>query len=302
MTSVLVAGATGMLGSSIARHLLEQDRVQVRLLARQRSARGAKADLLDELTERGATVVIGDLTDPSSLDTATTGVDIVVSAVQGGRDIIVDGQVALASAAVRSGVRRFIPSDFAIDLFAAPDGAPQFDLRKHAAAAIDAMNLEVVHVLNGAFMDMMLDPNTAGIVDLNANIARLWGTGDERFNLTTVDDTARFTAVIATDDAPLAGVRMVSGAETSFNDIVERTEKVTGRTITRQVFGDADDLRRITAAASDNPWSVIREWYFLSMITVPPFAATENDRYPGLHLTSLDEYLTNAYRAHAHAA
>jgi hypothetical protein len=68
----------------------------------------------------------------------------------------------VAEAAVRNGVRRFFPSDFAIDLFAAPDGAPQFDLRKQADALIDALPLQVVHVLNGAFMDMMFDPETAG--------------------------------------------------------------------------------------------------------------------------------------------
>lgn len=106
--------------------------------------------------------------------------------MQGGASIIVDGQVALAQAAERSGVRRFFPSDFALDLFAAPAGAPQFDLRKEADAQIDAMNLEVVHVLNGAFMDMMLDPATAGIVNLGEGSVQLWGTGDEPFNLTTV--------------------------------------------------------------------------------------------------------------------
>ena len=40
------------------------------------------------------------------------------------------------------------------------------------------------------------------------------------------------------------------------------------------------------------PGQWYREWYFLSMITVPPFAATDNDRYPDLRLTSLDDYLT----------
>jgi len=80
---------------------------------------------------------------------------------------IVDGQVALAGAAAQNGVRRFLPSDFAIDLFAAPEGAPQFDMRRRADSVIDALPLEVVHVLNGAFMDMMLDPSTAAAVDLD---------------------------------------------------------------------------------------------------------------------------------------
>ena len=183
-TTLPIAGASGRLGGLIAGHLLDQDGVVVRLLVRESAqADPDKARKLDGLVARGASIVTGDVGDPESLDRATRGVDVVVSALQGGADVIVDGQIALAEAAVRNGVRRFFPSDFALDLFAASDGAPQFDLRKAADAAIDALPLEVVHVLNGAFMDMMLDPNRAGIVNLQTNKARLWGTGDEPFNL-----------------------------------------------------------------------------------------------------------------------
>jgi nucleoside-diphosphate-sugar epimerase len=306
MTTVLIAGSTGMLGSLIAGHLLDLgdtggERAAVRLLLRDSSpADPDKAAIIDDLVARGAATVIGDVTDPETLADAVTDVDVVVSALQGGEDIILHGQVALAEAAAHAGVRRFIASDFALDLFKAPVGAPQFDLRRAADDAIDRMDLEVVHILNGAFMDMMLDPKTAGIVDLSAGTARLWGTGDEPFNLTTVDDTARFTARIATDPADLGGVRMVSGSETTFNTIIAKTEELTGRTFTRNVMGDVDDLRRITSEA-ENPWSVIMQWYFLSMITVPPFPSTENDRYPDLTLTSLDDYLTEAHRSTATA-
>ena len=275
MTSVLIAGGTGMLGRSIASHLLDQPDVDVRLLVRDSSPGDpGKEGAIQHLVSRGASIVAGDVSDPASLDQATQGVDVVISALQGRSEIIVDGQVALAEAAVRNGVRRFFPSDFAIDLFAAPDGAPQFDLRKQADAIIDALPLQVVHVLNGAFMDMMLDPETAGIVNLQNNTARLWGTGDEPFNLTTVDDTAHFTALLATDPADISGVRAVSGAETTFNTIIAETERLADTTLAVQILGDADDLRRITAEA-DDPWSVIRQWYFLSMITVPPLPRSE---------------------------
>lgn len=297
MTTVLIAGGTGMLGGLIAGHLLDQDGVDVRLLVRESATTDpAKSADLGRLTARGARIVIGDVADPASLDQAVRGVDVVISALQGGADVIVDGQVALAEAAVRHGVRRFLPSDFALDLFAAPDGAPQFDVRKQADEVIDGLPLEVVHVLNGAFMDMMLDPNTAGIVDLQASTARLWGTGDEPFNLTTVDDAAHFTARLATDPRDVSGIRTVSGAETTFNTIIAKTERLTGRPLTVQTLGDADDLRRITAEA-DNPWSVVMEWYFLSTITVPPFARTDNERYPDVHLTTLDQYLVDAHHA-----
>jgi uncharacterized protein YbjT (DUF2867 family) len=189
-TTALIAGATGTLGNRIATHLLAQDDVDVRLLLRAAvPSDAAKSRGVDALTEAGATAVLGDVTDPASLDAATAGVDVVVSALQGGPEIIIDGQVALAHAAAGNGARRFVASDFAIDLFAAPPGAPQFDMRRRADEQLDALPLEVVHVLNGAFMDLMLDPSTPGLIDLDQGTVMLWGTGDEPFDLTTVDDT-----------------------------------------------------------------------------------------------------------------
>jgi len=300
-TTVLLAGATGMLGNRIAPHLLDQSDVEVRLLLRSAApAEAGKAEAVSALVARGASVVTGDVTEPASLDAATAGVDVVVSALQGGPEIILDGQVALARAAAGNGVRRFLPSDFAIDLFAAPQGAPQFDMRRRADSAIDALPMQVVHVLNGGFMDLMLDPGTPGLIDLDKGTAMLWGTGDEPFDLTTVDDTARFTARVATDPADLSGVRYLSGDRTTFDTIVGETERITGTTLTRNVLGSADDLRRITAGA-DDPWSVVPQWYFLSMLTVAPFPTNENDRYPDAHPTGLHDYLVQAHRALAQA-
>ena len=138
MTTVLIAGGTGMLGGLITEHLLEQDGVEVRLLVR-RSARNDpdKAARIDDLVARGARVFGGGFRHVASLVRAPAGAYVGISALQGGPDVIVDGQIQLAEAAVRNGVRRFFPSDFALDLFAAPTGAPQFDMRKEADAAID---------------------------------------------------------------------------------------------------------------------------------------------------------------------
>lgn len=296
-TTVLIAGATGMLGTRIAAHLLEQADVDVRLLLRDGvSSNRDKARAVATLTHSGASVVTGDVADIDSLRAATSGVDVVISALQGGPEVIVDGQVNLARAAAANGVRRFLPSDFAIDLFAAPEGAPQFQMRRHADQLIDELPMQVVHVLNGAFMDMMLDPATPGLINLETGTVLIWGTGDEPFDLTTVEDTARFTARVATDPVDLSGVRYLSGARSTFNEIIAETEGLTGRPLTRTVLGSADDLRRLTASAED-PWAVVPQWYLLSMLTVPPFPTTENDRYPDAHLTGLREYLTRAHHA-----
>ena len=78
--TVLLVGATGMLGSRIAHHLLAQPGAHVRLLVRDP---GASKPALDPLSARGAEIIAGDLADAASLDRATHGIDVVVSAVQG---------------------------------------------------------------------------------------------------------------------------------------------------------------------------------------------------------------------------
>jgi uncharacterized protein YbjT (DUF2867 family) len=295
-TTVLLAGSTGMLGNRIAGHLLDQPDVTLRLLLRSATPADAdKARAIADLVARGAEVVVGDVTEPASLAAATAGADVVVSALQGGRAIILDGQVALAEAAAANGVRRFVPSDFAIDLFAAPAGAPQFDLRKQADQAIDALPLEVVHILNGGFLDMMVDPSGHGLVDLEHGVVTFYGTGDEPINLTTVDDTAHFTAKVAVDPADLSGVRYLSGAETTFNEITAESARFSGVTLKPNVLGDVEDLRKATEAAGD-PWSVLQQWYFLAMLTVPPFPHNDNERYPDVRPVGLCDHLAQVYR------
>jgi uncharacterized protein YbjT (DUF2867 family) len=121
--TVLLAGATGMLGGRIAHHLLEQPDARVRLLVRDMTS---KKHALDAFAAKGAELIEGDLADPASLDRATQGVDVIVSAVQGGPDVIIDGQVALAAAGKRNGLRRILPSDFGLDLFkATPANMPR---------------------------------------------------------------------------------------------------------------------------------------------------------------------------------
>lgn len=297
MTTVLVAGGTGMLGSHIASHLLNQDGVAVRLLSHAGSASDpARRARIDPLVARGATVVGADVLQPESLGSALAGVDVVVSALQGGPDVIVQGQINLAEVAVRSGVRRFLPSDFAIDLFRAPEGAPQFEARKQADTAIDAMDLEVLHVLNGGFMDLMLSPDQPGLVNVDQATVQFWGTGDEVIDLTTLSDTAQFTARLATDESARPGIHTISGAQVSFNTIAQELEKVTGIALRRTSWGSVDELREVIAAKGGaGSWDAVMEWYFLAMLTTPPLSNPANDRYSEIRPVGLPDYLADAY-------
>lgn len=273
-----------MLGGKIAAELSAMPQVQLRLLARPDSLQDPrKRAAFTALTARGGSIVEGDLAQPETLDAATTGVEVVISAVQGAREVIVDGQVALAKVAARNGVRRILPSDFALDIFKAPPGEHlYFDLRREADDLIAATGIESIHVLNGAFMDSFVD----AFFDHRKRIATYWGSGEERFDVTTVDDTARYTARAALDTTLPSGKLAVAAEQLSFGHMVDTVDAVTGHTYTRRSLGSIDDLRQAivdTRRHDSDPAAPVMLVYMLFMLTgQTALDDLQNSRYPDI--------------------
>ncbi|MBV8702068.1 MAG: NmrA family NAD(P)-binding protein [Acetobacteraceae bacterium] len=292
--TVLLVGATGMLGSRIASHLLDQPEARVRLLVRD-----AGDDRLKPLLARGAELIEGDLANPAALDRATQGVDVIVSAVQGGPEVIVDGQVALARAGKRNGVRRILPSDFALDLFKATPGEhPAFDMRRQADERIAAAGLEQVNMLQGAFMWVFLPGH--GAVDPDAGTIGFFGNGDRPIEVTSVEDTARMAARVALDPSVPAGKFAFAGDRVSVREAGEILGRQVGRTLRPVSYGSEDDLRAAMAAA--DPEKRVMLAYLLYM-TNGQTALThlQNDRYPDLKLESFADFAAHEAPAAAHA-
>jgi uncharacterized protein YbjT (DUF2867 family) len=290
---VLLAGATGMLGGHLARHLLLQPDARLRLLVRD-AHDPKKASVIRSLLALGAEVVEGDLADPESLDRATQGIDVIVSAVQGGPDVIVAGQVALAEAGKRNGVRRMLPSDFALDLFKAiPGQHAMFDARRQADEHIVATGLDTIHILQGGFMDLFLPGK--GAVDDVAGTVNFWGDGTMPVEVTTVEDTARMTARVALDRDVPAGKFAFAGDRLSFDAAATVLEERTGRRYRRVSLGSEADLRAAHAAALLNPadpFKHIMLAYLLYMTTgQTALEDVNNTRYAGLKLSSFDEFV-----------
>ena len=294
--TILLAGATGMLGSRIAHHLLAQSPARVRLLVR--NVAGKKA-ILDPLAANGAELIEGDLADPASLDRATRGVDVIVCAVQGGPDVIIDGQVALAEAGRRNGVRRILPSDFALDLFKATPGEHMmFDLRATADARIGEIGLEQVNVLQGGFMDLFLPGR--GAIDLEAGTVGFFGGGNRPIEVTSVEDTARMVARVALDRDVQAGKFAFAGDRVSFREAGEIVAKQTGHPIRPVAFGSEADLR--AAMAKADPQKRVMLAYLLYM-TNGQTALTDlqNDRYPDIRFESFADFFARTQRVPAAA-
>ena len=106
--TVLVAGATGMLGTKIVSALLDKGDVNVRAMVRSLDDSNEKnRQKIDAMKAKGATIVEGDVMQPETLLNPCTGVDVVVSAI-GNSDATVPGQKNLIDAAKQQGVKRFI--------------------------------------------------------------------------------------------------------------------------------------------------------------------------------------------------
>ncbi|MER6579300.1 NmrA family NAD(P)-binding protein [Nonomuraea sp. NPDC001023] len=289
---VFVAGATGLLGRHIVSSLLDQN-AAVRVLVRP-GADANRRSALAALRSRGVEVTEGDVADPAeALAEAVGDADTVVSVVQGGPDVIVDGQVNLARAAAKAGARRFIPSDFAIDLTRLDDGDNVMtDWRRRAATAYADAGLEVVSVLNGAFYEVMV--GFMGLIDWHRGTLSHWGDPDQPLDLTSVSDTAAYTAAVALDQQATGTLRF-AGDVLSMRQFHEAVQRGSGRTLELRHLGTADDLRaeiERQAARTQNPFDYVALQYQWCMVTGKgKFAVLDNDRYPQITPTPVTDFV-----------
>jgi nucleoside-diphosphate-sugar epimerase len=296
--TVLLVGASGALGGMIARALLEKPGVTLRCLVRP----GSRAKLKD-LEAAGAQLVEGDLEAGSeqALAAACSGAWSVVSAVQGGPDVIIDGQSRLLRAAIAARARRFIPSDYSFDFFNLADGENiNSDWRRsfaHAAAREAAgTGTEVVHLLNGCFLDRGVLFGFLGAIDLEKGTARYWGDGNTPMDFTTYADTARYTAEAAVDPEPLPSRFNVSGDTLNFHELVRACQEATGRTLKMERLGSMEDLdrelERRRGAEPHNVFFWLPLMYFRGMLSGKGrLGELINKRYPHLHPATVRDYI-----------
>ncbi|MFB4298636.1 NmrA family NAD(P)-binding protein [Actinomadura sp. NTSP31] len=289
---IFVAGATGLLGGQIVRALLDQG-VPVRALVRPGTGE-EKVSALSTSRTGGLELVEGDITGPvEHLAEAVGDATTVISAVQGGPEVIVDGQANLVRAAEKAGARRFVPSDFAVDMTKLDDGDNfMMGWRRQAAAARVGTALEVVSVLNGAFYEVMT--GFMGLIDWEQGTLSHWGDPDQPLDLTSVADTAAYTAAVALDPAA-SGTLRFAGEVMSMRQFHDAVQRGSGRTLQLRHLGAADDLRaEITrqAALTDNPFDYVALQYQWCMVSgKAKFDNLDNARYPQVTPQSLTDFV-----------
>jgi uncharacterized protein YbjT (DUF2867 family) len=281
---ILVAGATGMLGSNITRRLLA-DGHSVRILVRPGSDYHA-------LVEAGARPVVGELSDPASLRQACAGVATVIttanSAARGGRDTVETVEIAgnrnLIDAARDSGVTHFIFIS-ALGVF---EDSPVPFMRGKALAER--------HLRESGMPFTILQPNIfldvwAGMLVLGPVMAgqpvTLIGEGRRRHSMIAADDVASFTVACVDNDAALNRTIPLGGPDAvSWREVVAAAGRALGRDIPIATASPADGLPGLPETVSQLAAGF--EMYD-SVVPMDDTASTF-----GVRLTSLDEFMRGA--------
>ena len=290
-THVLLVGGTGRFGRRLASALLSRPGIHLHVLVR----RGSRRESLAGLADQGVTLVEGSLDDVRSLDSAVEGVDAVVSAVHGGPEVLLDGQLRLLDAARRHGVMRFIPSNYLPDFFQLAGGEDAlWDLHRRVAEAVERSGVRHTIILCGGFMEVALSP-VAHVFDLERGLVAYWGTGDEPFDVTAMRDAAHWVAEAVVDRRAENRRLELVGDVVTVNEVARLYQELTGRPLQSIHRGSVEELRRHLARVEGAPRAshdgIMHPHVLMQLAGKGRLLHAANAEFPRIHPMTVREYL-----------
>jgi uncharacterized protein YbjT (DUF2867 family) len=285
--TILVAGATGFLGSEICSQLTAKNK-QVKGLVRTTS----DATKVARLKASGVETVEGDLKDIASLQNALQGVSTIISTVSSSlsrqegdsiQTVDEEGQINLIDAAENAGVDHFIYISFCEMADQFPLQTAKRKVEKHLVlSGISFTILQPTY-----FMEVWLSP-AVGFDYPNAK-ASIYGTGNSKISWIAIKDVAAFAVAAADNPAAKNAVIELGGPEAvSPLQVVNIFEKAKGKQFELQ-FVPEEALRAQKEAATDP----LSESFAALMWGVAKGSEIDMkntlDKFP-IHLTAVTEY------------
>lgn len=271
---ILVSGATGQQGGTVARNLLERG-FAVRGLTRDTEKAAAK-----ELADLGAEVVSGDLEDRASIDRVLDGVYGVFS-VQQFWEVGVEGEVRqgilLADAAKEAGVEHLVYSS--VGGAHRETGIPHFDSKWEVEEHVRAIGVPHTVLRPAFFMqnwEMMREPILGGTLPQPLD-------PDKPFQMIDGDDIGVFAARAFDDPEAWIGREVdIAGDELTMTEIAGTFSRVIGRNVDYfQVPWDGFEEQM------GEEYTIMYRWF--NDYGYEADIAALRDEYPGL--ASFEQYL-----------
>jgi uncharacterized protein YbjT (DUF2867 family) len=292
---ILVAGATGLLGSEICLRLREAGRA-TRAMVRE----GSNGDKVARLREAGAETVIADLKDPDSLVRACDGAGCVLSTAtstlsrrEGDSIETVDrvGQSALIEAARQAGVERFvyvsIPPDLHYD-------CPLTQAKREVEGRLAASGMSYTVLQANYFMEVWLSPALG--FDYNNGRATIYGAGERPLGWISYRDVAGFAIDAIDSGAVRDRIVPVGGPENlTPHEVVQTFERVSGRAFHVEHVPESALLEQYGQAT--DPLSKSFAALMLEYARGCPMDVSETARLMPRSLTTVAEYAASAGRS-----
>jgi len=234
---ILVAGATGLLGGSIAKNLLEKGK-QVRILVRKNSpsvelARQGRATDARILIQAGAQPVYGDLKDRASLDRACQGVDTVLTTAAATlRDFDIEGvdlngTKSLIDAAKAAGVKHFIYTSANGRDINSPN--PVLKIKALCEQYLKDSGLNYTILAPGIFMEIWIGM-VVGMPLQAGQPVSLVGKGDHKHSFVSIQDVAGFGSAVVDNPQAVNQTVFIGGpASYTWTEIVQGVGNAIGQ-------------------------------------------------------------------------
>ncbi|KAI5368044.1 Putative NmrA-like domain, NAD(P)-binding domain superfamily [Septoria linicola] len=256
-SNILIFGATGLIGSHIANSILEnKDKFGKIAIFTSQNTVFTKAEEIDSLKKRGASIVEGDMTSESDVYEAYNGFDTIVSAV--GRPVI-DKQLKLIELAEKHpDVKRFFPSEYGTDIeydsTSANEKPHQLKLQVRALLRL-VHKLQHTFVVTGPYADAdsllylcAKNPEieAQGTFDVKRKRAVLLGDGNGRISLTTMRDVGKLVvAALLRPEAAKNKALRVNSFTTTPHELAAEFEKQTGGEKWSIAYTSLDELKKL---------------------------------------------------------
>jgi hypothetical protein len=258
--NILVLGA-GELGMSVLRELAAvastDGTARITVLLRPTAIatqEASKRQTLEELQGLGVDILSADVINDSveTLAALFGRFDAVVSCVG-----FISGagtQLKLAQAALKSGVKRYVPWQFGVDYDVIGKGSPQdlFDEQLEVRGLLRAQNTtEWIIISTGMFTSFLFEPSF-GVVDLPRNTVHALGSWDTQVTVTTAEDIGLLTAKILFAEPRIANQVVYTAGDTlTYAQLADTVDATLNRTVSR-VEWSIPTLKNDLAAAPDN--------------------------------------------------
>jgi uncharacterized protein YbjT (DUF2867 family) len=309
---IVVAGANGRLGKLLCDSLLSRaraagDSVLVRALVRKSSAHTAPG--VPATADQQLVIEPVDYDSDDDLSRVCAGAYTVVSTLQGVDEVLVGVQSRLLRAAVKNGVRRFIPSDYSFDFTKTPPGSNRnSDTRLvfHAAAdriiAESKSPIKLTSIFQGAFTELL---STGRILfDFTKRRVAYFGSPDTRMDFTTWPDTAAYTAAVALDPRPTPRKLLIAGQRLTPREAQQLATRVTGTHFELNRLMSVGMLAVVIKLVKffkqgkkDDPmpmWVGMQYAYCMALGVASP-DHLDNGRYPDIRWTGADDAIRQGF-------